>query len=107
MKAIIQRNQIKHFKDQPVYDDNGNPTGTTWDSLQLGIRFPDYPNLPTYGISIDTTTITTQVALKEAIKTEILALVARGTKELTDSNAARNYFDTWGWSDVEFETDNL
>jgi len=107
MKAIILRNQIRHFKDQPVLDELGVPTGATYDSLQLGIRFPDYPNLPTYGISIDTTNIFTQADLKDAIKAEILALVAKGTKTITDSNVIRAYFDTWGWSDTEFETDNL
>ena len=103
MKAKIQRNQIRLFKNQPADGEHPQP----WDSLQLGIQFTDYPDLPTYGISLDVTGITTQAALRAAIVTEVQALVTKVEVKLIDWAEARAYFDAWGWSDVEFETDNL
>lgn len=52
MLVKIQRNQIHHFKE-PVLDTNGNPTGEVKDVLQIDVQFPEYPNLPTYGLRID------------------------------------------------------
>lgn len=52
MKVRIQRSQIHHFKE-PILDAGGNPTGKEKDVLQLDVQFPEYPELPTYGLRID------------------------------------------------------
>lgn len=52
MKVKVQRNQIHHFKED-ILDAGGNPTGEQKDVLQLGVQFPEYPDLPTYGIRVD------------------------------------------------------
>jgi len=51
MKVRIQRDQIHHFKEA-ILDAEGNPTGEK-DALQLGVQFPEYPELPTYGVRVD------------------------------------------------------
>jgi len=107
MIAKIQRNQIRYYKDQPVYDEAGNPTGALKDSLQLGIRFTEYDDLPTYGINVDVTGLTTKPELKAAIVVEIEALQTKVQGQIVDNNVARQYFDDWNWSDVEFEVDAL
>lgn len=107
MKVFIQRNQIRYYKDQPVLDEFGNPTGETMDTLQLGVRFVEYPDLPTYGISVNVTGISTQAELRAILKAEILSLVDRVGQQIVDDESTRQYFDNWGWSGTEFETDNL
>jgi len=107
MLAKIQRNQIHLWEDQPVLDGQGNPTGETRDILQLGIQFPEHPALPTYGIEVDVTGITTLTALKAALKVKIVALVDKVQGQLQADETTRQRFDGWGWADVEFETDNL
>jgi len=95
MIAKIQRNQIRYYKSQ------------TEDKLQLGIQFTEYPDLPTYGINVDVTGLTTQAQLRAAIVTEIKALQTKVESQIADNEEARQYFDTWGWSGVEFEVDSL
>ena len=50
--VYIQRNQIHHWVDIPVYDGEGVQIGTK-EVLEFGMRCPEYPNLPTYGIRVD------------------------------------------------------
>ena len=107
MKAKIQRNQIRLYKDEPVYDDQGNPTGELQDRLQLDVQFTEYPDLPTYGISIDVTGLTTKPQLKAAIVAELKALQDKVKAQMVVNETAREHFDDWGWSDTEFEVDNL
>jgi len=107
MKAKIARNQIRYYKDEPVLDDQGNPTGELRDRLQLDITFTEYPDLPTYGINIDVTGITAKPQLKTAIVAEIKALQIRVKEQMADNAQARQHFDDWGWSDTEFEVDAL
>ena len=52
MKVRIQRNQIHHFKEE-VLDANNEPTGVEKEVLQFDVQFPDYPDLPTYGMRVD------------------------------------------------------
>ena len=52
MRVKIQRNQLHHFKE-PMLDSEGKATGEIKDVLQLDVRFPEYPDLPTYGLRID------------------------------------------------------
>jgi len=109
MKATIQRNKI-HLWKEDVVDANGDPTGEQKDILQLGVRFTEYPALPTYGIRVDVTDHINPVdkpAIRAAIKAELLALVDRVGQQMQKDAATRGYFDDWGWADVEFETDNL
>ena len=47
IKVKVQRNQIHHWVDVPVEG------GGTKEVLEFGISYPDYPDLPTYGIRID------------------------------------------------------
>ena len=107
MIAKIQRNQIRYYKDQPVYDEAGNPTGELKDSLQLGIRFTEYDDLPTYGINVNVTGLTTNPEIRAAIVVEIEALQAKVQGQIVDNDVARQYFDDWDWSNVEFEVDAL
>lgn len=99
MLAKIQRNQIHHFK--AVED------GVEKDYLELGIKFTEYPDTPTYGIRADVTGVTTKAQLKAILKTEILALVDKVGEQIQRDGVARGHFDDWGWADTEFETDNL
>jgi len=107
MKAKIQRNQIRYYKDEPVLDDQGNPTGELKDRIQLDITFTEYSDLPTYGINVDVTGLTTKPQLKAAVVTEIKALQTKVEGRMAENVIARQYFDDWGWSDVEFEIDVL
>lgn len=52
MLVKVQRSQIHHFKEA-VIDELGNPTGEEKDVLQLDVQFPEYPDLPTYGLRVD------------------------------------------------------
>lgn len=101
MKARIQRSQIRYY----VGEDN--PENGIRDRLQFDVQFTDYPDLPTYGISVDITGLTTQQELYDAIVPEIQALVSRVETQIQNDATARNHFDNWGWSNTVFETDNL
>lgn len=107
MLAKIQRNHIHLYKDRPVLDDQGNLTGQTQDILQLGIQFTEYVDLPTYGLRVDVTGITTRPELRAALRVEILELADRIQGQMQNDEVTREHFDDWGWADVEFETDNL
>lgn len=52
IRVEIQKNQIHHWVDVPVYNSQGNQTGTK-EVLQFGMKCIDYPDLPTYGIKVD------------------------------------------------------
>lgn len=47
IKVKVQRNQIHHWIDVPVEG------GGTKEVLEFGINYPEYPDLPTYGIRVD------------------------------------------------------
>ena len=97
MIAVIQRNQIRFFKNEA----DGK------DRLQLGVQFVEYPDLPTYGLNVDVTGLTTQAGVKAALIPELQALQARIETFIQDTDVARNFFDAWGWSNTQFEIDNL
>lgn len=94
MLARIQESMIHHF----VQDGN--------DILQFDISFTEYPELPTYGITLDVTGITTKTELKAAIVPEVQALVDRVQAQMGRDATVQTHFDDWGWL-VEFETENL
>jgi len=104
MLVRIQRNQIHHFKEE-VVDADGNPTGEIRDILQLDISSVEHPHLPTYGIRVDITGMTTKAEVKTALTTEILSLIDRVKVQMQRDAAVRQYFDDWGW--LEFDTDSL
>ena len=95
MRAKIQRNQIKHFKQVPE--------GSLQDRIQLDVRFPEYPDLPTYGIDVDVTGATD---LRAILVAELHALQDRVRAQIRDDALIRDYFDNWGWCN-EFEVDEL
>ena len=100
MRVIIQRNQIRYFEAHQT------ESGVK-DILQLGVGFVDYAHLPTYGISVDVTGITSQAALRAALVVELQALQARVQAQIQNDEWARTHFDDWGWADTEFEIDSL
>ena len=59
IRVNIQKNQIHHWV--------GNP-----DVLEFGMRCPEYPNLPTYGMRVDYP-ITTQKVL-DAIQVKLIII---------------------------------
>lgn len=65
MRVKIDPDHI-HVFEQDVLDPQGNPTGEQKEVLQLDIEFPEYPLLPTYGITLDYPT--TAQELKAVIK---------------------------------------
>ena len=69
IRVTIQKNQIHHWIDVPVYDEEGVQTGTK-EVLEFGIRCPDYPDLPTYGIRVDYPL--TQQKILDAIKAKMI-----------------------------------
>jgi hypothetical protein len=95
MKAVIQRNQIRYYKEEDV------------DRLELGVRFTEHPDLPTYGLMLDVTGLTTEAELRPVITGALQDLQAKVEQQMAWNGAARQHFDTWGWSDTEFEIDNL
>ena len=52
MRVKVNPNHIHHFKVN-ILDAEGNPTGEIKDVLQQDVQFPEYPNLPTYGLTVD------------------------------------------------------
>lgn len=52
MRVKVNPNHIHHFKVN-ILDAAGNPTGEIKDVLQQDVQFPEYPNLPTYGLTVD------------------------------------------------------
>lgn len=69
MKVRIQRNQIHHFKE-PILDAQGNPTGEEKDVLQLDVQFPEYLDLPTYGLRVDFPI--TKARVKDAVRVKAI-----------------------------------
>jgi len=74
IRITIQRNQIHHWVDVPVYDGEGNQTGTK-EVLELGIKLPEYPNLPTYGVKVNYPI--TQQKVLDAIEVKLLEVKAQ------------------------------
>lgn len=97
MRVRIQRNQIHLFQEEVE--------GQMRDILELGVSSVDYPHLPTYGIRVDATGVSSNQELKDILKAELLALIDRVQAQMQRDETVRGYFDEWGW--LEFDTDNL
>jgi len=104
MIVRIQRSQIHHF-EEPIHDDNGDPTGEVRDILQLGISAVGVEHLPTYGIRVDITGITKKAEIKALLATEMKTLIAKIKAQMARDETIREYFNEWGW--LEFDIDNL
>jgi len=83
IKILIQVNQIHLF---PVYDENGNPTGD--EEVQFGIRCPDYPDLPTYGMRLP------YPCTKADVDTAIEAKCVEIKKRMQKDNQLRQQVET-------------
>ena len=80
IKVSIQRNQIHHWV--------GNP-----DTLEFGMRCPEYPNLPTYGMRVDYPI--TQTKVLDAIKAKLVIV----RDQITRDNLIRQQIETMGYLD--------
>jgi len=80
IKVSIQRNQIHHWV--------GNP-----DILEFGMRCPEYPNLPTYGMRVDYPI--TQTKVLDAIKAKLVIV----RDQITRDNLIRQQIETMGYLD--------
>ena len=60
MRVRIQRNQIHLFQEEVE--------GQMRDILELGVSSVDYPHLPTYGIRVDATGVSSNQELKDILK---------------------------------------
>jgi len=85
MLVRIQRNQIHHFKE-PILDADGNPIGEK-DVLQFGLQFPEYPDLPTYGMRIDFP------ITKQGVKDAIIAKAQSVVTQMQRDEAIRSQLD--------------
>jgi len=82
IKVEIQRNQIHHWINADLTE-----------TLEFGIRCPDYPNLPTYGMRVDYP-ITKQILL-DAIRAKLTIVKAQLLRDIN----VRDTFDSWEISD--------
>jgi len=90
--VYIQRNQIHHWVDIPVYDGEGVQIGTK-EVLEFGMRCPEYPNLPTYGIRVDYPL--TQEKVLDAIKAKLVLVRA----QIERDNIIRQQIEDMGYLD--------
>jgi len=95
MLVRIQRNQIHHFKEA-ILDAQRQPTGEVKDVLQLDVQFPEYPDLPTYGLRVDFPI--TKQKVKDAIK-------AKAQEALAQVNADEAVKSQLGNEVLEFDVD--
>ena len=90
IKVEIQKNQIHHWVDVPVYNSQGNQIGTK-EVLEFGMKCPEYDSLPTYGIRVDYP-ITQQIIL-DAIKAKLTAV----QEQIVRDNTIRDQIETMGY----------
>lgn len=95
MKIRIDKNNIRHWKDVPFMDAEGNPTGEVRDVLQLDIAFPDYPEVGTYGLNIDFP------LTKPKVLQEIKTLALRVKEQRIRDLAIRQQIEDMGY--LEFD----
>ena len=74
----IQRDQIHHWVNEDLTE-----------TLEFGIRCPEYPALPTYGIKIDYP-VTQQIIL-DAIRAKLTIVKAQLLRDIN----VRDTFDSW------------
>ena len=69
IRVTIQRNQIHHWINEDLSE-----------VLQFGMRLPDYPNLPTYGMRVDYP-ISKQIIL-DAIRDKLINVKAQILRDI-------------------------
>ena len=82
IKVHIQRNQIHHWVNEDLTE-----------TLEFGMRCPDYPALPTYGMRVNYP-ITKQILL-DAIRAKLQIVKAQLLRDIN----VRTTFDSWEISD--------
>ena len=82
IRVTIQRNQIHHWVNEDLTE-----------TLEFGIRCPDYPDLPTYGMSVNFP-ITKQILI-DAIRAKLVLVKAQLLRDIN----IRATFDSWEISD--------
>jgi len=82
IKVHIQRDQIHHWINEDLSE-----------VLEFGMRCPEYPNLPTYGMRVDYP-ITKQILL-DAIRAKLVIVKAQILRDVN----VRTTFDSWNISD--------
>ena len=82
IKVYIQKNQIHHWVNEDLSE-----------VLQFGMRCPDYPNLPTYGLRVDYP-ITKQKVLA-AIKAKLVIV----RDQIERDNLIRQQIEDMGYLD--------
>jgi len=92
IQVHIQRNQIHHWVDVPVYDGEGVQIGTK-EVLEFGMRCPEYPNLPTYGLRVDYPL--TQQKVLDAIKARLVLI----REQIERDNLIRQQIEDMGFLD--------
>lgn len=88
---VIQRNQIHLWVDVPV--DPENPEGEKKWVMQFGIQCPEYPNLPTYGITVDFPDggPITKPPLLAAIESKVAEIKAQMNRDATIRQQAEDF----------------
>ena len=82
IRVSIQRDQIHHWVNEDLTE-----------VLEFGMRCPEYPNLPTYGMRVDFP-ITKQILL-DAIRAKLVIVKAQILRDVN----VRTTFDSWNISD--------
>ena len=82
IRVTIQRNQIHHWVNADLTE-----------TLEFGIRCPDYPELPTYGMRVNFP-ITKQILI-DAIRAKLVLVKAQLLRDIN----IRATFDSWEISD--------
>ena len=82
IKVHIQRDQIHHWVNEDLTE-----------TLEFGMRCPEYPALPTYGMRVDYP-ITKQILL-DAIRAKLVNVKAQILRDIN----VRETFDSWNISD--------
>ena len=80
IKVNIQKNQIHHWVGDP-------------DVLEFGMRCPEYPNLPTYGLRVDYPITKQKVLANIKAKLEIVRDQIARDNEIRDQIESMGYLD--------------
>jgi len=82
IRVTIQRNQIHHWINEDLSE-----------VLEFGMRCPEYPNLPTYGLRVDYPI--TQTKVLDAIKAKLVIV----RDQITRDNLIRSQIEAMGYLD--------
>ena len=82
IKVHIQRDQIHHWVNEDLTE-----------TLEFGMRCPEYPALPTYGMRVNYPI--TKTILLDAIRAKLILVKAQILRDIN----VRETFDSWNISD--------